>query len=268
MSNDSGEYRLELLPGTYRIRVQGRTFTLVPAEPVFIESRKETRQDLILTLHELVKVAALAPDTTPAASNPGMSTRVVEAKEIEDREASSFVGARLGERTSVRVVFRGETGSVGTPGVWNLGSGTTLKASAGMGLKEPSLEQSFGGSFRIQGNPELLPERSRTLDAGIGKSFLDGRLWTEGTGFYPQYRDRIVLGDIDVPEFATEFTELTLEERQEIRRQIRAGRARAFRVAVGLRPVSPALRQPWKNARQRLRALLGWFSGRGSAVSW
>ena len=580
VSNDSGEYRLKLLPGTYRIRVQGQTFTLVPAEAVFIESGKETRQDLILTLHELVEVAGLAPDATRAASNPGMRTRVVEAEEIEDREASSFVavmrdlpgvavsrkggvgsetaayirggasnyalvlidgipandpggefdfgkllplqlgrvevtrgaassiyggalsgvvqlstqragadetrllvsgeggsfswdriqggtsgrtdnfdwnvgvirlqtdnevpnnafsqlgaaaslGARLGERTSVRVIFRGETGSVGTPGptslirpdldasdeqdrlvlgatirhtagatehilrgglsrtnklslnpedsgpidieppegdasefrfvipdfaspdglandtqrfnfayqadveqnqhlfslggelerqtgefgvapseaidgaaapqgfggflarlqqlqvgtvpertnvagflqdrillgdsmiltaggrverngsfgtralpraafAWTLGFGTTLKASAGMGLKEPSLEQSFGGSFRIQGNPELLPERSRTLDAGIRKSFLDGRLWTEGTVFYHQYRDQIVLGNIDVPAFATEFTELTLEERQEIRRQIRAGERERFELQVDFDQFRPS----------------------------
>lgn len=110
VSNDVGEYRLELLPGTYRIRVQGQTFTLVPAEAVFIESRKETRQDLVLTLHELVEVAALAPDATRAASNPGMSTRVVEAEEIADREASSFV-AVMRDLPGVAVSRKGGVGS-------------------------------------------------------------------------------------------------------------------------------------------------------------
>ncbi len=54
----------------------------------------------------------------------------------------------------------------------NLGSTTTLKASAGMGLKEPSLEQSYGGNFRVQGNPDLKPESSLTFDAWHRPIFL------------------------------------------------------------------------------------------------
>ncbi len=72
---------------------------------------------------------------------------------------------------------------------WTLGTTTTLKASAGMGLKEPSLEQSYGGNFRVQGNPDLLPERSLTFDAGIAQTFSEDRVFMEATVFRHEYQD-------------------------------------------------------------------------------
>ena len=145
-----------------------------------------------------------------------------------------------------RVERNGSFGTKALPGAayaFSLGSGTTLKASAGVGLKEPSLEQSFGGSFRVQGNPDLLPERSRTLDAGIRQDFFDGRFWTEGTVFYHQYQDQIVLGNNDVTELANQFSglaDLTPEERQEIRRQIRAGELERFEFEVDFDQFRPS----------------------------
>ncbi len=158
-----------------------------------------------------------------------------EANVPERTNVAGFLQDRIIVGSSMLVTVGGRVernGSFGTKALpraafaFSLGSGTTIKASAGMGLKEPSLEQSFGGNFRIQGNPDLLPERSRTLDAGIRKDFFDGRFWTEGTVFYHQYLDQIVLGNIDVSELANQFSglaDLTAEQRQEIRRQIRAG---------------------------------------------
>jgi outer membrane receptor protein involved in Fe transport len=105
----------------------------------------------------------------------------------------------------------------------NVGSTTTLKASAGMGLKEPSLEQSYGGNFRVQGNPDLEPERSLTFDAGVVRSFYGDRLFTEATVFYHNYYDQIARGNLDVPTLDSVFGDMTMEERRQMREEIRAG---------------------------------------------
>ena len=129
-----------------------------------------------------------------------------------------------------------------------------------MGLKEPSLEQSFGGSFRTQGNPDLLPERSRTLDAGIRQDLFDGRFWTEGTVFYHQYQDQIVLGNINVPELANQFpglADLTPEERQEIRRQIRAGERERFEFQVDFDQFRPSFTNLGKTRGQGFELSFG-----------
>jgi vitamin B12 transporter len=77
---------------------------------------------------------------------------------------------------------------------------TTLKSSAGAGIKEPTFEQSFGGTFWVRGNPNLKAERSVTFDAGVDQRVLDGRIRAEATVFDHEYRDQIVLGQITLPE--------------------------------------------------------------------
>jgi outer membrane receptor protein involved in Fe transport len=106
---------------------------------------------------------------------------------------------------------------------WTVGPATTIKASAGIGLKEPSLEQSYGGNFRVQGNPDLEPERSRTIDAGIVQSFWGDRLFVEATVFHHMYQDQIALGNLEVPTFESVFGDMTMEERRQMREEIRAG---------------------------------------------
>ncbi len=44
---------------------------------------------------------------------------------------------------------------------------TTLHAAAGLGIKEPTLLQSFSPSPFFRGNPDLDPERSRSVEAGV-----------------------------------------------------------------------------------------------------
>jgi len=189
-------------------------------------------------------------------------------------------GAGVPERTNFagfvqdRMVFGGSTiltaggriernGSFGTyvlpraAVAWNHPSGLTLSASAGMGLKEPSLEQSFGGSFRVQGNPELLPERSQTLDAGLRQSLFGGRFWAEGTAFYQQYRDQIVLGDINLEEVTSPFADLSAEERQEIRRQIRAGERDRFELDVDFDQFRPSYTNLGKTRGQGVELSFG-----------
>jgi vitamin B12 transporter len=85
---------------------------------------------------------------------------------------------------------------------------TTLRASAGMGVKAPSFLESFGESFYAQGNPELLPERSRTADLGLEQRLFEGRLRAVVTGFFNDYRDQIAYTVIDFDTFEGTYVNL------------------------------------------------------------
>jgi outer membrane cobalamin receptor len=71
---------------------------------------------------------------------------------------------------------------------WFLRSGggrvgaTRVTASAGKGIKEPTVIQSFSPSPFFQGNPDLLPERTRAVDVGLEQRLADDRVrvtWTK-----------------------------------------------------------------------------------------
>jgi outer membrane cobalamin receptor len=76
-------------------------------------------------------------------------------------------------------------------------SATTLKASAGAGIKEPDFFQSFGASSFAKGNPDLKPESSRTYDVGIEQRLAHDRLDIEATFFHHDYRDQIAYHVVD-----------------------------------------------------------------------
>jgi outer membrane cobalamin receptor len=86
--------------------------------------------------------------------------------------------------------------------------GTTLRASAGAGIKEPDFFESFGISFFAQGNPDLKPERSRTYDVGLEQRGLGGRLSVEATAFHHDYLDQIAYHIVDFTTFQGTFVNL------------------------------------------------------------
>jgi vitamin B12 transporter len=67
-------------------------------------------------------------------------------------------------------------------------TGTTLRASAGTGAKVATLFQRFSPI----GTPDLRPERSIGVDAGIDQSLFDGRLTLSVTAFANRIRNLIV----------------------------------------------------------------------------
>ncbi len=68
---------------------------------------------------------------------------------------------------------------------------TTLRTSAGAGIKEPDFFQSFGTSPFAHGNPDLEPERSRTFDVGLEQRLFAGRARAEASYFHHDYLDQI-----------------------------------------------------------------------------
>ena len=86
------------------------------------------------------------------------------------RAALSFLALRGGERVS----------------------DTRLRFAFGEGIKEPRFDESFGtGSFFIIANPNLRPERSRTLEAAVVQNFFGDR-YSVSAGYYNNlFRDQV-----------------------------------------------------------------------------
>jgi len=64
---------------------------------------------------------------------------------------------------------------------------TRLHSSFGMGIRPPS-----GFELAFTTNPALMPERTRSVDAGIAQKLWNGKLLLDGTYFYNRYYDLIV----------------------------------------------------------------------------
>jgi vitamin B12 transporter len=85
---------------------------------------------------------------------------------------------------------------------------TTLRASGGAGIKEPTFQESFGVSETAQGNPDLKPERSRTFDLGIEQRLAAGRLRVEATFFHHDYRDQVAFSVLSFNPFRGTYVNL------------------------------------------------------------
>jgi outer membrane cobalamin receptor len=142
----------------------------------------------------------------------------------------------LGRRAYLTVGGRVErNGSYGTHAVPRIAlavrvregeDATTLRASAGRGVKEPSFLESYGESFFARGNPDLDPERSTTFDFGVEQRLLGSRLRASVTAFHHDYRDQIAWTVADWNTYEGTYVNLART------------RARGVEVALEARPES------------------------------
>jgi vitamin B12 transporter len=147
---------------------------------------------------------AMAGTTTPASrNNVGLSiqdqalwTRFFVTGGLRFEHNASF-GSAVVPRGSVAWIARESSRSL-------IGS-TTLRASGGLGIKEPTLLQSFSPSPYYHGNPDLEPERSRTFEAGVDQRFARDRARVDVAWFDNSYRDLIALRTTDPVTFASEY---------------------------------------------------------------
>lgn len=72
---------------------------------------------------------------------------------------------------------------------WTHGA-TRVRAAFGTAFKEPQIAETYGSGY-VVGNPALEPEQSRSWEAGLERSFLDGRLALGATYFDQRFRDMI-----------------------------------------------------------------------------
>jgi vitamin B12 transporter len=111
-------------------------------------------------------------------------------------ERNESYGGSFAPRAVVAYLARAEGSRLGA---------TKLKASAGLGVKEPSLVQSFSPSPSFEGNPDLEPERARGFEAGIEQRACDGRLKLELNAFFNTYRDIIATETLSFSPFRAKF---------------------------------------------------------------
>jgi vitamin B12 transporter len=82
---------------------------------------------------------------------------------------------------------------------------TKIKGNFGLGIKEPTLVESFSQSPFFRGNPDLRPEKSVSFDAGIEQHFGDGSSLLELTYFDNRFRDQVGFVTTDFTTFEGSF---------------------------------------------------------------
>ena len=102
---------------------------------------------------------------------------------------------------------------------------TTLKFNFGLGVKEPSFLESYSNTPYVVGNPNLSPERARTLDYGVEQRFWEGRGRLELDGFDNVFRDQIAFETTNYQAFSGTYFNLG------------RARARGAEVTLDLAPV-------------------------------
>jgi vitamin B12 transporter len=129
-------------------------------------------------------------ETVTSRDNFGISAQ----EQMLWRRVFVTAGARLehNENFGTEVVPRGSLVYVARESSGNVGS-TRLKINAGTGIKEPTMLESFSISPFFLGNPDLKPERSRSVEAGVEQRFAADRAKVEATWFDNRFSDIISL---------------------------------------------------------------------------
>jgi len=153
----------------------------------------------------LTDAMAVPAATTPASrNNVGVSiqdqalwARFFVTGGLRFEHNASFGGAVVPRGSVVYTLREASAGSA-------LGS-TTVRASGGLGIKEPTLLQSFSPSPYYRGNPDLESERSRTLEAGLTQRFARDRARVDVAWFDNDYRNLIALRTTNPLTFESQY---------------------------------------------------------------
>ena len=105
-------------------------------------------------------------------------------------EHSSAYGRKFTPRGAVGFRLAGERGVF---------SSTYLRFSAGRGITEPSLIQTYAREFYAVGNPDLRPEHTDSYEAGLVQEWFGRRARTEVNLFHNSFRDLITFVSLPPP---------------------------------------------------------------------
>ena len=143
-------------------------------------------------------------------STPLSPTRTSIGAFVQDQIALS---SRAFATVSARVENNGSTGTTLVPhgslawiAVRDEGVDLTVRASAGAGIKAPSFFESYGTSSFALGNPDLEPERARTVDLGIDLRGSKARVGA--TYFVHRYLDQIAYRVVTFSPFVGTYENL------------------------------------------------------------
>ena len=82
---------------------------------------------------------------------------------------------------------------------------TRIRFSAGKGVKEPTMLESFSPSPFFEGNPDLLPERSRSIDIGVEQHLANDRVRVDAVYFDTRNRNQISTVTTDPVNFFARY---------------------------------------------------------------
>jgi outer membrane cobalamin receptor len=109
-------------------------------------------------------------------------------------EHNSAFGTKVTPRGAASFLVAGEHGAF---------SSTYLRASAGIGIVEPSMLQNFAQNPYYAGNPGLRPEKTVSYEAGLVQEWFRRRVRAEVSAFANTYKDLIVFVSLPYPEPST-----------------------------------------------------------------
>ena len=167
----------------------------------------------------------LANSDTPASrDNVGVAVQ----HQAQWRRIVATAGARLEHNASFgnAAVPRGSFAVVLHDGSDGVGA-TRVHAAAGLGIKEPTVLQSFSPSPYFRGNPDLLPERSRAVEAGLEQRMLRDRVRLDATWFDNRYENLISTRTTDPTTFSAQYFNIGLT------------RARGAELSAAVAPSAP-----------------------------
>lgn len=221
-------------------------------------------------------VDVLADASTPASrDNVGVSlqhqalwSRAFATAGVRFEHNASFGNATV-PRVTAGYYLRTGSRSVGS---------TRVSLSAGLGIKEPSVLQSFSLNPEFLGNPDLKPERSRTFDAGIEQRLARDRVRLNVTWFANRYRDIISTRTTSFDPFQSQYFNIGLTRARGVEASgdvalVRGIHARAgytfldSKILESTTELSDVLRagnQAFRRPRHSGYVQAAWMSGRAS----
>jgi outer membrane cobalamin receptor len=166
----------------------------------------------------------------PSRDNVGLSLqqqavwrRVVARGSVRFEHNASFGNAAV-PRASLVVVARDGSGAVGS---------TRAHVSGGLGIKEPTLLQSFSPSPFFRGNPDLEPERSRSVEVGVDQRFAFDRAKVAVAWFSNRYKNLIATRTTNPATFEAQYFNIGLTQARGVEFTIEAAPVDPLRVRAG-----------------------------------
>ncbi len=141
-----------------------------------------------------------------------------------------WLGARASLSSGFRVEHNDSFGTAVAPRVslaYMVAPNTKLKANVGLGVKEPTILQSFSPSPFFRGNPDLEPERATTVDAGIEQRLFQQRLKIDAVWFDGRFKNIISTRTTSFSPFQAQYFNIGLTK------------ARGAELAVEAAPAGP-----------------------------
>ena len=147
-----------------------------------------------------------------------------------------WLGARASLSTGLRVEHNDSFGTAVAPRVslaYMVAPNTKLKANVGLGVKEPTILQSFSPSPFFLGNPDLEPERATTVDAGIEQRLFRQRLKIDAVWFDGRFKNIISTRTTSFSPFQAQYFNIGLTKARGVELAVEAAPAGPLRLRGG-----------------------------------